>query len=286
MWVGFAKLTSSLKVIIMKMFQLNSDEFFEHSDAAVSTEVRAPQENYPEHSHDFYELMIVTKGAGQHVMNNVPTNLSQNYICYVSPRDRHLLEEVDNLYLTNVLFKKTKLSYSPLLKHLLPRDDEQNNSWYVASENMKRVNLLVDQLQQESQLDTLESRLMSEALFQQLVVEISRGRLTAQSNDEQDNCILKIIDWIQINYQQEFHVGDISERFNISSRTLSRKIKQVTNLSFNNYIHRVRINKAMDLLHYSEMSITDIAFHVGYKDSNYFSTKFKRFTSRSPSDFR
>ncbi|MFB9133859.1 helix-turn-helix domain-containing protein [Vibrio olivae] len=270
----------------MKMFQLNSDEFFEHSDAAVSTEVRAPQENYPEHSHDFYELVIVTKGAGQHVINDVPTNLSQNYICYVTPRDRHLLEEVDNLYLTNVLFKKTRLSYSPLLKHLLPRDDEKNNSWFVASENMKRVNLLVNQLQQESQHNTLESRLMSEALFQQLVVEISRGRLTAKSNNEHDNCILKIIDWIQANYQQDFQVGDISERFSISSRTLSRRIKQVTNLSFNNYVHRVRINKAMDLLHYSDLSITDIAFEVGYKDSNYFSTKFKRFTSRTPSEFR
>ncbi|MCG6450840.1 AraC family ligand binding domain-containing protein, partial [Vibrio parahaemolyticus] len=83
------------------MFQLNCNDFFNNSDATICTEVRAPQEDFPEHSHDFHELMIVTKGAGQHILNDVPINLAQNYICYISPKDRHLFEQSDNLHLTN-----------------------------------------------------------------------------------------------------------------------------------------------------------------------------------------
>lgn len=268
------------------MFQLNSHDFFQDSDANICTEVRAPQEDFPEHSHDFHELIIVTKGAGQHILNDVPTNLAQNYICYLSPQDRHLFEQSDNLYLTNILFKKNKLSYSPLLKNVLPQESDEANSWYISTETMKSVTTLIARLEYESNQNTMESRLMTEALFQQLVVELSRGRLSAHSQNATDNTILKVIDWIQNNYSEEFSVSDISDQFSISSRTLSRRIKQVTNLSFNNYVHRVRINHAMNLLLYSDLSVTDIAFQVGYKDSNYFSTKFKRFTHQTPTEFR
>lgn len=268
------------------MFQLNCDEFFQNSDATICTEIRTPQEEFPEHSHDFHELIIVSKGTGQHIINDVPSNLSQNYVCYLSPRDRHLYEQVDNLHLTNILFKKNKIAYSPLLKNILPQENNDPSSWYITSATMKRVEKLLEQMQYESRQSTVDSRLMTEALFQQLAVELSRGRLTSQSNDESDNAILKVIDWIQQNYMEEINVSCISDQFAISSRTLSRRIKQVTNLSFNNYVHRVRINNAMNLLYYSEQSITDIAFQVGYKDSNYFSAKFRRFTNKTPSEFR
>lgn len=268
------------------MFQLNCEDFFKTSDSTICTEIRSPQEAYPEHTHDFHELIVVTKGAGQHIINDVPTNLSQNYICYLSPKDRHLYEQVDNLHLTNILFKKNKLAYSPLLKSMLPKDEDEQNSWFITAESMKKVNLLLNQIEYESQHHTVDSRLMTEALFQQLVVELSRGRLSSASKNEADNSILKVIDWIQNNYAEEISINTVADQFNVSSRTLSRRIKQITNLSFNNYVHRVRINNAMNLLHYSEQSITDIAFQVGYKDSNYFSTKFKRFTNQTPSDFR
>ncbi len=268
------------------MFQIKNEDYFNHSDATITTEVRSPQSNYPEHSHEFHELIIVTKGAGLHVMNDVPVNLTKNYICYVSPNDRHLFDQVEGLHLTNILYKKNRLSYLPLLKNILPQEDSVSKSWFIASETMKRVQWVVKHIEKESLLNTVESRVMTEALFQQLVVELSRGRLSAQSNDAMDNTILKIIDWLQNNYHEELSIGDISEQFDVSSRTLSRRIKQLTNLTFNNYIHRIRINNAMNLLNYTDKSITDIAFQVGYKDSNYFSTKFKRFTNKTPSEFR
>ncbi len=268
------------------MFQITSEEYFTYSDAAICTEPRSPQINFPEHSHDFHELVIVTKGSGLHVINDLPVNLTQNYICYISPKDRHLYDQVEDLHLTNILYKKNRLSYLPLLKNILPQEDSGSKSWYIATETMKRVQWVIKHIEQESKLNTVESRVMTEALFQQLVVELSRGRLSAQSNDAMDNTILKVIDWLQNHYQEDLCIGEISEQFHISSRTLSRRIKQFTNLTFNNYIHRIRINNAMNLLNYTDQSITDIAFQVGYKDSNYFCTKFKRFTNKTPSEFR
>ncbi len=268
------------------MYQLKSCDIFKSTDAIISMEERAPQDDYPEHSHDFHELVIVRHGVGQHIINDIPTNLARNYICYVSPKDRHLYEQSDNLHLTNILFKKNCLTYSPLLKQVLPREDNDPSAWYISTESMHKVQQLITQMNTEVSQPSVEGRLMLEALFQQLVVELSRGRLDCSNAGAGENNILHIIDWIQNHYAAEINVKATAERFNVSSRTLSRRIKEMTNLSFNNYVHRVRINKAINLLQYSELSITDIAFQVGYKDSNYFSTKFKRFAKRTPSEFR
>ncbi|MFM2478101.1 helix-turn-helix domain-containing protein [Celerinatantimonas sp. MCCC 1A17872] len=268
------------------MLQLNCNEFFKTSDATICSEVRSPQFNYPEHSHEFNELVIVSKGAGQHIINDIPTNLTCNYVCYVSPKDRHLYDQVNDLYLTNILFKKSQLGLSTTLKDYLPADRDGSVSWYITSQAMNRVNELLQRIEVETKLPTLEAKLMSEALFQQLVVELARGRLSNLIGNESGNVILQVIDWLQHHYSDDICINDIAEQFDISSRTLCRQMKQVTHLSFNNYVHRVRINHAMDLLLYSDKSITDIAFDVGYKDSNYFSTKFKRFVNRKPSEFR
>lgn len=58
-------------------------------------EPRLPQAAFPEHHHDFHEIMVVEHSTGIHVFNGT--------VCFVCYHDRHLYEHTDNLYLTNVL---------------------------------------------------------------------------------------------------------------------------------------------------------------------------------------
>ncbi len=46
------------------MIRLNSKDFFIDSQPAVTTELRAPQLPYPEHSHNFEEIVMVSQGQG------------------------------------------------------------------------------------------------------------------------------------------------------------------------------------------------------------------------------
>ncbi|MBU3812291.1 MAG: AraC family transcriptional regulator, partial [Candidatus Niameybacter stercoravium] len=56
--------------------------------------------------------------------------------------------------------------------------------------------------------------------------------------------------------------------------------------SISNYITQVRVNKAEELLQFSQMSIQNIASYVGFHDLNYFSKCFKKYKHITPTECR
>ena len=62
--------------------------------------------------------------------------------------------------------------------------------------------------------------------------------------------------------------------------------KQVTGATFNRYLTRLRINKAKDLLLYSDLKAYEIAESVGYESSSYFARVFRKIEGLSPSEYK
>lgn len=54
----------------------------------------------------------------------------------------------------------------------------------------------------------------------------------------------------------------------------------------NEYVNKLRIEKSMELLRNTEMSITEIAERMGFSSSRYFSTAFKKYTGITPTQFK
>ncbi|PJC87180.1 AraC family transcriptional regulator [Vibrio sp. HA2012] len=268
------------------MIHLQSNEYFLNSKMSVTTEPRSPQQVFPEHDHSFDEIIVVSKGNGIHVVNDIPMNLSRNYVCFVGKKDRHLIEQVDELFLCNILYKKDQLSSSALLEKYLPQPEEETVDWFIDDETALRVNYIIERLDHESHTHCAESRAMSELLFQQLVVELWRGRIQDERILTQEDRLLSSIVFMNKNYDQPLNIDEIAQHVKVSSRLLSKAIKDITGMSFNQYLHFIRAKNAISLLINTDISVTDIAFMVGYSDSNYFSTKFKQTMHRKPSDIR
>lgn len=67
---------------------------------------------------------------------------------------------------------------------------------------------------------------------------------------------------------------EVAAQFSLSLRTLHRQLKQQTGLMPQRYLNRVRLMKARHLLRHSDDSVTDIAYHCGFGDSNHFFDAF------------
>lgn len=268
------------------MIYLKSREFFMNSNSPVTTELRAPQEPFPEHAHSFEEIIIVSDGCGTHVMNDVPMSLSKNYVCFIKKEDRHLYDRVDALYLSNILFEKDKLQLSSDLKRFMPNEADKEMGWFINESTAQSVRKLIERLDIESHIDSEESRMISQFIFQQIIVELWRGKIKDVDLINHGDKVIYALSHIRQHFADVNEINEVADAVKLSSRQLTNSIKKLTGMNFNQYLHYTRTSKAFSDILYTDQSITDIAFRVGYQDSNYFSTKFKQVFKQTPRETR
>jgi two-component system response regulator YesN len=93
----------------------------------------------------------------------------------------------------------------------------------------------------------------------------------------------KIIEYIHEHYSEEITLEELAEIVLISRNYLCFIFKKVTGETFNQYLTRVRIEKAKEMILEGKWLIYEIAEKVGYKNIPYFSTLFKKITGNTPS---
>lgn len=260
------------------MTVLHSADFFPNGDLPVAIEPRAPQGVFPEHHHDFHEIVLVEQGAGIHIFNGQPQSLCGGCVCFVRDHDRHLYEQTENLYLTNVLWRGPQaFRFLTGLEDLLPQECEGRypSHWRISNRVMTQAKTLVAQLQDPDGNDAMEQRVRQELSFMQLLVLLRQG-CREQESDAQEARLLRLLDWLNEHYSEDIDWDALADRFSLSLRTLHRQLKQQTGSTPQRYLNRLRLLQARHLLRHSEMRITDIAFQCGFGDSNHFSTLFRR----------
>lgn len=82
-----------------------------------------------------------------------------------------------------------------------------------------------------------------------------------------------------------FGVPLLCTQLAMSQTVLYKKLKALTNMSVQDFIRTVRLNKAAQLLREGRLQVGEIAYAVGYSDRKYFSKEFKKQYGKAPSDF-
>ncbi|WP_225761817.1 GlxA family transcriptional regulator [Acinetobacter sp. Marseille-P8610] len=100
-----------------------------------------------------------------------------------------------------------------------------------------------------------------------------------------DEAVLQVQDWLDINFSQENRIADLAKQFNFSERNLKRRFQLATQISPNQYLQQVRVDKAKKLLLTSEMNVQQIAYLVGYENVSFFIRVFKKITGCAPSQW-
>lgn len=93
-----------------------------------------------------------------------------------------------------------------------------------------------------------------------------------------------LIDYIHEHYAEDITLLELSEKVHLSRNYLSEIFKKATGDTFNDYLTRVRMEKARSLLWEGKYLIYEVAEKVGYKNVPYFSHLFKKYTGHSPSE--
>ena len=139
----------------------------------------------------------------------------------------------------------------------------------------------------QGQLEELMRHIMN--VDGQNACEITRAFLQQLFGEEKEvinDLIPKVRRYVDDHLEEEISVSSIAARFYITPNYLSKLYKKVTGEGCNEYIVRRRIETAQKLLESTNLKTGKIAAMVGYRDTNYFSVAFKKYTGYSPTVFR
>lgn len=95
-----------------------------------------------------------------------------------------------------------------------------------------------------------------------------------------------IASYLTVNIKHNITLAQIADEFKYHPNHINRVFKKRFGTSLIKYHNDLRIKEAMQLLSYSNYSISEISCLCGYDDLNYFSRIFKQKTSQSPSQYR
>lgn len=101
-----------------------------------------------------------------------------------------------------------------------------------------------------------------------------------------DNEINVILNYLEKYYYRKITLEEVAEYINISPFYLSKIFKKHTGVNFIDYLTDLKIEKAKELLAYTEMPVVNIAIELSFNEPNYFTRVFRKTVGVTPSKYR
>lgn len=109
---------------------------------------------------------------------------------------------------------------------------------------------------------------------------------TSDHNEVSNYTIDKILAYISEHYNEQLSLKMLADKFHFNYYYLSSYFTAHNKEGFSEYLNKIRINKAIQILKNSDVSISEVSYMVGYSDNSYFCKVFKKYTDYTPSRYK
>lgn len=252
------------------------------------------------HVHQFMEIVIILAGSGVHETEFSKNCISNGDVLIIPKDGYHRYAEVNNLELMNLLFDPDKLPMPLIDLYKLPgfnaiftiKNDYFNKNrfypkFHLNEHEFERIKRILSEMREENTHMIPGYRCCLMGYFMVLLGNLSRLYTDNLSKiNEPSFKIGQIISYINLNFRKKIKLAEMIKKSEMSRSVFMRKFHQAVGISPINFLIQVRICEACKLLQQSEMNISEIAYKVGFNDSNYFTRQFDQVTGTTPRAFR
>jgi AraC-like DNA-binding protein/mannose-6-phosphate isomerase-like protein (cupin superfamily) len=227
-------------------------------------------------------LLYCVDGEGQVKVDHQIFNLLPNDFFVIPPfKNHHYRSSQNNPWSIYWVHFKGKVANALIEKFYLRRGLRKGAIAYSEKllENFREaIDLLSDRFSQE----VVE---YSSLLIKNFVVHLVYTENHEVVYPEEDT-VENAISYLKENLSNEVKIQDFAARFNLSVSRFSEIFKTKTGYSPIKYLILTRIQKACQLLHFTDLSVKEIAIKVGFEDQYYFSRMFKKLMGMPPTSYR
>ena len=130
-----------------------------------------------------------------------------------------------------------------------------------------------------------ESAIKLLAIFAQHLAIVSNQVIIQQENAEVP-VIKKAKEYMREHQAEKISLGNVARAVNMSAFYFCKMFKKVAGINFTDYLSRVRIERAQNLLLNPNLRVSEIAFEVGFQSLTHFNRVFKHAVGQSPTSYR
>ena len=106
-------------------------------------------------------------------------------------------------------------------------------------------------------------------------------------NEEDQRFMQCVVEFVEQHIDNsDLSVTELAAKLNVSKSGLNRKLKSLLGVAPKEFINKARMNRAVALLHHSDLPVKEIAYRCGFSDQNYFGKCFRAAMGVSPSEYR
>ena len=117
-------------------------------------------------------------------------------------------------------------------------------------------------------------------------ISVMSNRIVVHRENSESPVIRRAKEFIVENQAEDLSLGQVAKAVNTSVFHFCKMFKKATGLNFTEYVSRVRVEKARNLLLNPNLRISEIAYEVGFQSLTHFNRVFKKITGQSPTDYR
>jgi len=249
------------------------------------------------HSHKNYELNFIVSGAGRRIVGNNITSFEHNDLVLLGPDLPHCWEilETDEKtppscitihFYENIIH--SDFFNIPEMSVVVDLLKDAAHGIYFSGKEIREIRMRLRKL---LNLEGLESYIELLNIFNLLLGMEGREKLSETvlfSNDfardlEQVN---KVYEYVFINIGKGIRLREAADIVNMAPGSFCRYFKKKTNLTFMEYVKKVRISLAAKMLVETDKSISQICYESGYNNLANFNHYFKTLMKKTPSEYR
>ncbi|WP_195265504.1 response regulator [Clostridium sp. 1001275B_160808_H3] len=172
-------------------------------------------------------------------------------------------------------FREDEIKFT-ITRTLLDFKEKIKQDYKLKEESLKIEEKIIDKIYLEENLKGV-IEVLSKGLS-----SISKEISTSSNNSS----IKRVVKYVEKNYYKDLKLENLAEIFNYNSAYLGKIFKSYTGESFNTYLDKIRIEEGKKLLVEENLKVYEVCERIGYKNIDYFHSKFKKYVGISPLNYK
>ncbi len=263
-------------------------EIFEYSPLTVMTPVL--ESNFSPHRHKFYELLYLTGGDGEHIIDFKSYALTPPVLYFLSPEQIHFWNLQERLEGYVFLFKEDFLvsslinSGSKEISFFQDKLDEP--AFLLNPAHQEILTPFIQSMVEEYNRNEGAQQSVLQAFFHIFLVAIQRICGETDDRSGQSSLLRQFKKYIGSDINCNTDAKQYAAKIGVSVSHLRNTVREQTGKSPSQLIRREVSLEAKRLLIHTDLSAAEISYSLGFDDPSYFGRYFKRETGISPRAFK